>query len=259
MEAQSVICEIFSHSHAPPLRPAADLSFDLRRLPNPPKHIRDQYDGRSKRLREHLIHEPDFTKLLEEATQQILQAAEVLWQGYISSDCNKATVTSGVQQACHGLDEQPEENVLAESSSGRTYGPTVSDSRKHDIIASLEPVVVNSQSKEHPLAESGESVEEEEVGLEEEEPKSDPVLRISCFCERGRHRSVAFAEELGRRLDSVSSATGAVQVVVKVQHRDVEVKSKQNSGRMRDFGRGRSRVLGAALIADHHEDSQDLE
>jgi len=58
---------IISYSHAPPLLPAPQLKFDLRKTSNPPKHIRHAYDGRSKRLREHMMANEEFCARLETA------------------------------------------------------------------------------------------------------------------------------------------------------------------------------------------------
>jgi hypothetical protein len=58
---------LISHSHAPPLIPEPHLKFDLRKTSNPPKYIRDAYDGRSKRLREHMMANGDFCALLDTA------------------------------------------------------------------------------------------------------------------------------------------------------------------------------------------------
>lgn len=62
---------LVSHSHAPPLLPEPHLEFDLRKTSNPPKHIRDAYDGRSKRLREHMLASDDFCALLNTAQARI--------------------------------------------------------------------------------------------------------------------------------------------------------------------------------------------
>jgi hypothetical protein len=62
---------LVSHSHSPPLLPAPDLKFDLRKISNPPKHTRDSCDGRSKHLREHLLASEDFCALLEMAQASI--------------------------------------------------------------------------------------------------------------------------------------------------------------------------------------------
>lgn len=60
-----------SHSHAPPLLLEPHLKFDLRKTSNPPKHIRDAYDGRSKRLREHMMASDEFCALLDTAQARI--------------------------------------------------------------------------------------------------------------------------------------------------------------------------------------------
>ena len=62
---------LISHSHAPPLLPEPQLKYDLRKTSNPPKHIRDAYDGRSKRLREHMLSSDEFCTLLETAQARI--------------------------------------------------------------------------------------------------------------------------------------------------------------------------------------------
>jgi hypothetical protein len=62
---------LISHSHTPPRLPAPHLKFDLRKLNNPPKYIRDAYDGRSKRLREHMQAGDEFCALLTTAQAKI--------------------------------------------------------------------------------------------------------------------------------------------------------------------------------------------
>lgn len=62
---------LVSHSHAPPLHLEPQLKFDLRKTSNPPKHIRDAYDGRSKRLREHMLSSDEFCALLDTAQARI--------------------------------------------------------------------------------------------------------------------------------------------------------------------------------------------
>jgi RNase adaptor protein for sRNA GlmZ degradation len=72
------ILVLISHSHRRPLSHPPDLKFDLRKVSNPPKHIRDAYDGRSKRLREHMMHMEDFTSLLDTAKKSIEEQMKVL-------------------------------------------------------------------------------------------------------------------------------------------------------------------------------------
>lgn len=273
---RSMICEIWSHSHAPPLRPAAALAFDLRRTPNPPKHIRDRYDGRSKRLREHLLHEAVFTEMLESAIEEISQAAEKLCaESDVLAGGAQAVATSNIQVSSHAIShaERRLSGVVPADSStiGRTTGPECSDSGRFGVpelmdrrgsrtehACCCQPEVLcngNHQCKEDPLKESGEDEPEESFA---NRPKSDPVLRISCFCERGRHRSVAFAEEVGMRLARMhqvggvaAAGNGRVQMEVSVQHRDVDVTARsRTSGRV---GRGQSRVVGASMTADQEE------
>lgn len=73
---------LVSHSHAPPLVQAPHLEFDLRKTSNPPKHIRDAYDGRSKRLREHMMASDEFCALLDSAQARI----EERMSSFIESD-----------------------------------------------------------------------------------------------------------------------------------------------------------------------------
>ncbi|OCL06263.1 hypothetical protein AOQ84DRAFT_277665, partial [Glonium stellatum] len=68
---------LYSHGRTPPLNPPPDLRYDLRSIPNPPKSARDAHDGRSKRLREHLLREPKFVQKLDEVENEILDAMEV--------------------------------------------------------------------------------------------------------------------------------------------------------------------------------------
>lgn len=67
---------LYSHGRTPPLNPPPDLKYDLRSIPNPPKNARDAHDGRSKRLREHLLGELKFIQKLDEVESEILEAME---------------------------------------------------------------------------------------------------------------------------------------------------------------------------------------
>jgi RNase adaptor protein for sRNA GlmZ degradation len=55
---------------------------------------------------------------------------------------------------------------------------------------------------------------EVKLGGEADAMPNERVLSVGCFCERGKHRSVAFVEELGRR-------KWPKQWIVRVVHRDV--------------------------------------
>ena len=69
-----VVLLLTSHAHSPPLRPPAQLKYDLRSIQNPPKALRDSHTGVSKRLREHLRSHPDFVALLDQAETDIQTA-----------------------------------------------------------------------------------------------------------------------------------------------------------------------------------------
>ncbi|KAH7131969.1 hypothetical protein B0J11DRAFT_520449 [Dendryphion nanum] len=67
---------LYSHARTPPLNPAPDLKYDLRNIPNPPKALRAVSDGRSKRLREHLLSEEKFVERLEIVEGEVRAAME---------------------------------------------------------------------------------------------------------------------------------------------------------------------------------------
>lgn len=64
---------LISHAHSPPLNPSPNLSFDVRHLGNPPKNIRDRYDGTSKRLQDWLDSSPEFRERREVIKQEIVK------------------------------------------------------------------------------------------------------------------------------------------------------------------------------------------
>jgi hypothetical protein len=47
--AQAILL-LISHASSPPLQALPTLKYDLRSVPNPPKHIRDNYTGLDNRL-----------------------------------------------------------------------------------------------------------------------------------------------------------------------------------------------------------------
>jgi len=67
--------------------------------------------------------------------------------------------------------------------------------------------------------------------------EDDPVqLLVSCFCERGKHRSVAFAEELSRH-------KWPRDWVVQIHHRDVdEVNGKKQDQRKKNDASRRRQI-----------------
>ncbi|CAG8975695.1 hypothetical protein HYALB_00007899 [Hymenoscyphus albidus] len=62
-----------------PLNPQARLSFDIRSLENPPKHVRDSHNGTSKRLQEWMRQNSTFTVRRDAIASEIQTAmAELL-------------------------------------------------------------------------------------------------------------------------------------------------------------------------------------
>lgn len=151
---------LVSHAHARPLSHPPDLKYDLRKISNPPKHIRDAYDGRSKRLREHMLHDDAFIRLLETARTDV--------EAQVASLLTSDGTANAPRQAPHD-DQVP---VQSDASS-------IGSQRNAELI-------------------------------------------VSCFCERGKHRSVAFVEELSR-------VKWPKEVAVEVCHRDVEENRKKSN------------------------------
>jgi RNase adaptor protein for sRNA GlmZ degradation len=191
---------LISHSRTHPLRTPPDLKFDVRSVANPPKQIRDKYTGVDKRLREHMLSHGDFVLLLDRA------------EGEIKALMRKMTVGAPEE----GIPALKEWRAAATGGKGR--------------------VVRNVQQRG-----AVDGVEEDEVedGSGEDEDVEDedrPMLRVGVFCVRGRHRSVAFAEELALR-------EWPKEWEVRVVHRDLARSRKDAGGRRPDrrnssFGRG---------------------
>lgn len=148
-----------SHGRNPPLHPPPNLKYDLRNIPNPPKALRDVSDGRSKRLREHLLSENKFVQRLEGVEQEIRTAMESKLAAY------------ALQAEERPMPEErtPEDPIKAEADGTTKSGPGI----------------------------DANEVEEEEDTFSPTE--DEVILRVGCNCALGHHRSVAFVEELSRR------------------------------------------------------------
>ncbi|KAF2810223.1 uncharacterized protein BDZ99DRAFT_416440 [Mytilinidion resinicola] len=105
---------IYSHGRTPPLNPPPDLKFDLRTIPNPPKSARDTHDGRSKRMRAHLLADARFTRKLEEVKGEI----EVAMQG-------KSEAISGEPRAGHEANGHDGDLTIAGSSDEELESPVL--------------------------------------------------------------------------------------------------------------------------------------
>lgn len=188
---------IYSHGRNPPLHPPPDLKYDLRNIPNPPKALRQVSDGRSKRLREHLLSEPRFIQRLEAVEQDILGAMESRLAEHAASAKEPGLELENTES------EDPEiDNSEVERDKDTCNARDNNETAKHAADAS--------------------------VGNEEPDPLSaekEVVLRVGCNCALGHHRSVAFVEELSRR-------AWPKEWAVHVVHRDIVKKRAGGTRRM---------------------------
>lgn len=145
-----------------PFRPAPQLKVDLRKVPNPPKAIRDAYTGVSKRLRDHMLEHDVFVELLKKAEAEIRATVESMIEPWradkeLTGSTTREEVISKEDELKNG-EEEEEENV-ADVEEEDDNGSTIED-------------IVNESDR--------------------------LVLTMGIFCAQGQHRSVAFAEELSR-------------------------------------------------------------
>ncbi|KAJ9130885.1 hypothetical protein NKR19_g9719 [Coniochaeta hoffmannii] len=201
---------LISHARTPPLRKVPDLTYDLRAAHNPPKQMRDKFTGVDKRLREHMLGHGDFAALLDRAEGEIKALIRKMTEG---------DVEGGVPPLREWRPPR-----------GRRPWEVRNEEREED------------EGKEGLDGEGeGGDVDEEE----EEEEEERPTLRVGMFCVRGRHRSVAFAEELGQR-------EWPREWEVRVVHRDLGRSNRKGSlGGKRGFNRRDS--LGRGFL-DEEDD-----
>jgi len=124
------------------------LSYNIRHLPNPPRHLRSKTDGLSRRLQKEFLQHDTVEKYLGRVMTELIEA--------INSEYD-----------CQGsLDENPEFQVT-----------------------------------------------------------------VTVCCEEGRHRSVAFVEELAQRLRPFRHGDGQSrqwQLHATITHRDIQIRSKDD-------------------------------
>ncbi|KAJ5381236.1 uncharacterized protein N7496_003664 [Penicillium cataractarum] len=168
----SVIVSLFSYGHAngPIVRQHLHnkphihktLAYNIRHLPNPPRHLRANATGLSRRLQKEFLQNDNVQAFLVKVQNELLDAIR---------EC-----------------EQP---------------LSLNESTTHEA----EDVGVGSD-----LA--------EEATLKD----ADIDVVVTICCEEGRHRSVAFVEELARRLTTFKNGDGSSQywkLNVNVTHRDI--------------------------------------
>lgn len=162
---------LFSYGHANgPIAPQPSqsrwhkvLTYNIRHLPNPPRHLRVSSTGLSRRLQKEFLQNDNVEALLVKVQNELVTS--------IKTECD----------------------LLLRSTEKTEQGPR--DSR--EISRLIEEATSDC-------------------------PDIDMVVTICC--EEGRHRSVAFVEELARRLATLKHGDGSSQnwqLNVNVTHRDV--------------------------------------
>lgn len=206
---------LYSHGRSPPLFPAPDLKYDLRSIPNPPKALREVSDGRSKRLREHLLSEPKFMEKLRDVEADIRRAMEEKAEGWEL------------------------ENIESEHT-GENHGKNEDDQHQEDTKRrNPKDMEQNDEDEET----SGDDDEDDEQDDSKTELENTILLRVGCNCALGHHRSVAFVHEL-------SQLPWPKEWHVEVIHRDLEVK---RAGGTRERQKARFRGKGGGFL--EHDDA----
>jgi hypothetical protein len=234
----TVLISITSHTYAPPLQPTPELKYDLRALPSPDNYMRSKYDGRSKRLREWLSRESVYAELLGQVEQDVMAKAREL-------EAERAMEANVVESVKEKVNTTAETETPTEEAAATGKAPEAET--KEEVAAE-----VKDEEEEKPADDATE--EESKEAAAEESPavpavKPPKVLRIGVCCELGRHRSVAFVEELAKRQ---WPAEWAVEVV----HRDVAKGwgQRKAKGNRRDKGGRRKSLKGGQIEVDDNND-----
>ncbi|KAE8324030.1 hypothetical protein BDV39DRAFT_181107 [Aspergillus sergii] len=175
--ARSVRISLFSYGHAngPIVQQHREaqyqrtLSYNIRHLPNPPRHLRVKATGLSRRLQKEFLRNDTVEAFLVKVEGEIFKV--------VKEGCDKPLYSA----------EQDENK----------QGPEEVD--KHS---------------------NSDDLSSQETTLE----GADIDIAVTICCEEGRHRSVAFVEELARRLAMFKYKDGFSQhwqLIINVTHRDI--------------------------------------
>ncbi|KAK6511805.1 hypothetical protein TWF481_000711 [Arthrobotrys musiformis] len=210
-----------SGAHYGPLKPAAPLRYDMRNVTNPPRQLRGNMDGRSKKLRDHLMDNKDFVALLEAIRCDILREIERLQK----LGCGEA------EGAEVGVGADKEADTTHEIQQGR--GETEPE---HSIDA-------DSHDNEHPTSDEDDTGDATTIHADRSitDNENGPTVVVNCFCHLGRHRSASMVEELAR----LKWPPGTD---IEVIHRDID-KDRRNSKKQKRAGKS-SRMRGDNEFAE---------
>ncbi|KAF2015931.1 hypothetical protein BU24DRAFT_450561 [Aaosphaeria arxii CBS 175.79] len=120
---------LYSHGRQPPLDPPPDLKYDLRSIPNPPKALRDVSDGRSKRLREHLLSEEKFVARLEQVEADVRKGVAEKVEGLGEGEGEGRRRSHDGETESGGIDVVVEEGSGEEEGAGDTGDVEEEESR----------------------------------------------------------------------------------------------------------------------------------
>ncbi|RKU48002.1 hypothetical protein DL546_006016 [Coniochaeta pulveracea] len=216
---------LYSHARTNPIS-HPDLKYDLRSVSNPPKQIRDKYSGIDKRVQEYMRGHGDFVALVDRA------------EGEIRALMGLAVSAAKATDAGHldGADEEGVRYKLVRPATTST-GITGVDGAERVVGDGEE---AGSEEEEEEDVDGGEGEDDDE----EEEDGDRPRLRVSVFDVRGRHRSVAFVEEL-------KSRDWPDDWEVRVVHRDL---AKGRKGSVGGYGNARRNSLGRGFLGQDDDE-----
>lgn len=179
----TVLIEITSYAHTPPLQPPPDLQYDLRTFPSPsPEKYASKSDGRGSRVREWVNTEAAYIQLLKQVEEEALKKGREL-------------------EAEKEIEERENADKLIAQSTENDAEPT--------------SAITQSTESEKELVERIDALNLEPTQAQHAKGLLPPkILRIGVSSEMGRDRSVAFVEELSRK-------KWPVEWAVEVLHRDV--------------------------------------
>ncbi|KAK6335187.1 hypothetical protein TWF718_010624 [Orbilia javanica] len=204
-----------SGAHYGPLKPAAPLRYDMRDVTNPPRQLRGSMDGRSKKLRDHLMNDKDFIALLETIQNDILQEIERLEK----LECGKG------KEVNVGVEGDKEAAPTQEIQQGRDEAE-----QKCSIDAELHDKGNVPPDEEETASEA--SISGDQCDSDNE---NGPTIFVNCFCQLGRHRSASMVEALARLKWPAGTD-------IEVIHRDID-KDRRSSGKQKRVGKS-SRMRG---------------
>lgn len=156
--------------HNSPARYHKTLAYNIRHLPNPPRHLRVKATGLSRRLQKEFLQNDDVEAFLVKVQGEILDVIK-------EEDDHLSAHT-----------EEQDENIQGEPEEAQQRSAHLSEKTALEGAADIDMVV-------------------------------------TICCEEGRHRSVAFVEELARRLavlkDGDDDFSQHWQSTINVIHRDI--------------------------------------